>query len=84
METGLSPAQVLIQWNQRHGVAVATKCSSVEHVHQALAASPPAAPPLTATQMQLLDAIHTSQGGKLRVVCPPWMGANVPLVYRFD
>ena len=53
----LSPAQVLLQWNLQHGVAVTTKCSSRAHAIEALHCAPPAARALSSEQMRQLDAI---------------------------
>lgn len=64
--SGLTPAQVLIQWNLRHGVAVVPKCSSAHHARQLLEAAelePPAGGKgghgrrLTPQHMEWLDAI---------------------------
>ena len=75
-EAGLAPAQVLLQWNLRHGVAVVPKCSSITHANEVLAAMPPAAPALSAAQMEAIDAIgNGSNGGPMgskRFVNPPF------------
>ena len=72
-ESGLSVAQVLLQWNLRHGVAVVPKCSSAAHAAECLAAAPPAAAALTGGQMQALDGICAPGGRVHRVVAPPFM-----------
>jgi diketogulonate reductase-like aldo/keto reductase len=62
-EAGLAPAQVLLQWNLRHGVAVVPKCSSLIHANQVLAANPPAATALNAAHMEVIDAIGNGANG---------------------
>ena len=70
-ESGLSPAQLVLQWNLRHGVAVVPKCSTRAHAAECL---DPGSPSLTAEQMQALDDIATSgTGGHQRFVSPGWM-----------
>ena len=71
---GLSPAQALVQWSLRHGVAVAPKCSSAEHADELLAAARADAPALSAEHMAALDALAPPGGGsEYRVIDPPFM-----------
>ena len=69
-------AQVLIQWNLRHGVAVVPKCSTLDHAAQILDAAPPAAVPLSPVQMRAIDAIGNGANGgpvgRKRFICPPF------------
>ena len=59
-------AQVLLQWNLRHGVAVVPKCSSIAHASQILHTAPPAAAALSPEQMEAIDAISNgANGGKV-------------------
>ena len=51
-----TPAQVLVEWNLRHGVAVVSKCSSDEHADQLLEVAS-SGPRLSPEQMKWLDAI---------------------------
>ena len=64
-------AFVFLQWNLRHGVAVAPKCSSAAHGAECLSAAPPAAAALSASQMRTLDRM--SEICERRFVVPPFM-----------
>ena len=93
-EASFTPAQVLIQWNLRHGVCVATKVSSIDHTRQVIAASSLTANVLTALQMQALDAIGggatslsgagSGSGPQRRFVNPPFMCGSASPAYRFS
>ena len=70
-ESGLTPAQICIQWNVRHGVAVAPKCSSSQHARELLSAAAPhggRAAVLSAAHMKWLDAIVPPGGQGRRTV----------------
>lgn len=69
-ESGLSPAQVLLQWNLRHGAAVATKATGEAHCAEALGAC---AAPLGAAHMKWLDGITPAGEPGRRFLCPPFM-----------
>ena len=72
-EARMTPAQVLIQWNLRHHVVVAPKCSTESHARDILEAASGASPMLTPSQMKWLDSI-TPPGAKMRrCVNPPYM-----------
>jgi diketogulonate reductase-like aldo/keto reductase len=72
-ESGLAPAQVLVLWNLRHGVAVAPKCSTRLHAAELLATTEGCAHErLTAAHMQALDAI-TPRGAGRRFIAPHFM-----------
>ena len=72
-EAGISPAQVLLQWNLRHGIAVVTKCSSAEHARQALAVTTGACGAITAAHMEQLDQISQRAERPLRLCDPTGM-----------
>lgn len=63
-ETSMSTAQIAIQWNLQHGVAVTPKCSSLEHAKELLSCDH-----LSPQQMKTLDSITKAQ----RFVAPPFM-----------
>ena len=73
-ESGLTPAQVCLQWNLRHGVAVVPKCSSDEHARQALQATAAGSgnraqgPVLSPAHMKWLDEV-TPPGAEGFRVC---------------
>ena len=72
-ESGLTPAQVVLQWNLRHGVAVTVKCSTQDHATQLLSAAGPTTPTLNAEQMAALDKIvPLGEAGK-RWIWPQFM-----------
>ncbi|KAL1507429.1 hypothetical protein AB1Y20_008268 [Prymnesium parvum] len=73
-ESGLSPAQVLLQWNLRHGVAVVPKCSSVSHATEILNSVAPATTRLSPAQMELIDTLAPA---KKRFVNPPFMSGGL-------
>ena len=70
-EAAMAPAQVLLGWSLRHGVAVAPKCSSAPHAADCLAAARRASD-LTPAHMRALDEM-SGQGRPLRVVNPSFM-----------
>ena len=74
-ESGLTPAQVCIQWNLKHGVPVVPKCSSDHHASEILqaAAGGGGAPVLTAAQMKWLDALTPPGQSGRRKIKPPFM-----------
>ena len=75
----MSVAQVLVQWNVRHGVGVVAKCSSAAHAGELLVAARTDAPRhLSVAQMEALDMIsRPGEGRETRflsgVVKVPWM-----------
>lgn len=70
--TGLTPAQVVLKWNLQQGVAIAVKCSSDEHIGQALAVQ--SSKGLSAQQMKALNEVKESK----RFVDPPFMYGTAP------
>jgi DNA 3'-phosphatase len=66
-ETGLSSAQVVLKWNLQHGVAVVPKCTSEDHLKQAIGVI--GGEPLKSNQMQKVDSIEEHK----RFVAPPFM-----------
>ena len=75
-ESGLTSAQLCVQWNLCHGVAVVPKCSSREHAREILVAAGAdggACPVLTASQMKWLDSITPPGSAGRRAIAPPFM-----------
>lgn len=61
----MSVAQVLVQWNVRHGVGVVAKCSSAAHAAELLDAARTHAPrQLSVAQMEVLDMISPPGEGR--------------------
>ena len=65
----LTPAQVVLQWNLQHGVAVVPKCSTKAHLHELSMLLNGDLALLPGTSMMLLDGIEQRR----RFVCPPFM-----------
>ena len=64
--TGLTPAQICIQWNLCHGVAVAPKCSSAQHAQELHDAA------------RGVGAGHGSGSGALTPSVMKWLDAMAP------
>ena len=69
-QSGLSAAQVVLQWNLRHGVAVAPKCSSHRHAVEVMQAQ---SVPLSAAHLRSLDGIVPEGAAGRRWIDPPFM-----------
>ena len=65
----LSPAQVVLQWNLQHGVAVVPKCSTQAHLHELSMLLNGDSTLLPGTSMKLLDGIEQRR----RFISPPFM-----------
>ena len=72
-EAGLSAAQVLIQWNIRHNVAVAVKCTSETHASEVVAVLDKNNNMLAPSHMEALDTVSENSVAPKRFVAPPFM-----------
>jgi len=77
VESGLTPAQVLLQWNLRHGVAVVPKCSTDDHATQLLSATRVL---LSGAQMAQLDAIVPAGQTGTRILNVGFMKGSTPKI----
>lgn len=66
-EAGLGSAQVVMKWNLQHGVALVPKCTSDQHLKEAVSSI--GGTLLTSIQMETLDGIKAQK----RFVAPPFM-----------
>lgn len=74
--SGLSPGQVLLQWNLHQQIAVVTKCSSREHLLDVVGTTK-TGKVLSAQDLMALNEI----GETKRFVSPPFMFGNEPFCW---
>ena len=73
--SGLSPGQVLLQWNLHQQIAVVTKCSSRENLLDVVGTK--TGKVLSAHDLMALNGI----GETKRFVSPPFMFGNAPFCW---
>mmetsp|Transcript_31941 Transcript_31941/g.37231 ORF Transcript_31941/g.37231 Transcript_31941/m.37231 type:complete len:781 (-) Transcript_31941:169-2511(-) len=75
--SGMSPAQVLLQWNLLQHIGVVTKCSTKDHLVDVIGAKNVTTPALSVQDMKDLNGIQEQK----RFVCPPFMYGNEPFCW---
>ena len=81
-ETGLTPAQVVVQWNLKQGVLVVTKCSQESHAREILdCTGDDARTKLSPEHMRSLDNLVNKDTKPIRFIAPPFMYGTKAVYY---
>lgn len=81
-DSGLTPAQVVVQWNLQQGILVVTKCSQESHAREILGCTADGSTAkLSPEHMRALDGLVGKETKATRFIAPPFMYGTKAVYY---